>query len=120
MEALRSYVTFVDTCQNVRRYNPEISNLQFVGSEFLKAVSMKSLIFWNIKPYSLLKVSRRFGEYIAMQKDSMKRAASEATCYLLHDGFLLGLFFDPEDGGHIFLRNIGRFSTDNTSFYPRI
>jgi hypothetical protein len=24
-----------------------------------------------------------------------------------HAGFLLGLFFDPEDGGDMFLRNIG-------------
>jgi hypothetical protein len=24
-----------------------------------------------------------------------------------HVGFFLGLFFDPEDGGDIFLRNIG-------------
>jgi hypothetical protein len=24
-----------------------------------------------------------------------------------HTGFLLGLFFNPEDGGDIFLRNVG-------------
>jgi hypothetical protein len=24
----------------------------------------------------------------------------------LHDGFLFGLFFNPEDGGEMFLRNI--------------
>jgi hypothetical protein len=24
-----------------------------------------------------------------------------------HDGFLLGLFFDPEDGGDMFLQNVG-------------
>jgi hypothetical protein len=29
------------------------------------------------------------------------------SCYLLHAGFLLGLFFDPEDAGDMFLRNIG-------------
>jgi hypothetical protein len=28
-----------------------------------------------------------------------------ATCF--HTGFLLGLFFDPEYGGDIFLRNVG-------------
>jgi hypothetical protein len=28
-----------------------------------------------------------------------------STC--LHAGFLLGLFFDPIDGGDIFLRNVG-------------
>jgi hypothetical protein len=26
---------------------------------------------------------------------------------LLIAGFLLGLFFDPEDGGNVFLQNIG-------------
>jgi hypothetical protein len=26
-----------------------------------------------------------------------------AACFLLHAGFLLGLFFDPEDGGDMFL-----------------
>jgi hypothetical protein len=30
---------------------------------------------------------------------------SRATCF--HAGFLLSLFFDPEDGGDMFLRNVG-------------
>jgi hypothetical protein len=29
------------------------------------------------------------------------------ACYLLHAGFLLGLFFDHEDGGDVFLQNVG-------------
>jgi hypothetical protein len=33
--------------------------------------------------------------------------------------FLLGLFFDPDDGGEIFLRNVSRFSTDYMALYPR-
>jgi hypothetical protein len=30
-----------------------------------------------------------------------------STCYLLYAGFLLGLFFDLEDGSDMFIRNIG-------------
>jgi hypothetical protein len=30
-----------------------------------------------------------------------------SACYLLHAGFLLDLFFDPEDGGNMFPRNVG-------------
>jgi hypothetical protein len=30
-----------------------------------------------------------------------------ATCYLLYAGFFLGLFFDLEDVGDMFLRNVG-------------
>jgi hypothetical protein len=33
-----------------------------------------------------------------------------ATCF--HTGFLFYLFFEPKDGGDIFLRNFGRLSTD--------
>jgi hypothetical protein len=29
------------------------------------------------------------------------------VCYLLHGGFMLGLFFGPGDGGDMFLRNVG-------------
>jgi hypothetical protein len=39
--------------------------------------------------------------------------------YLLVYNFLLGLFFDPEDEGDIFLRNVGWLSTDYTALYPR-
>jgi hypothetical protein len=33
------------------------------------------------------------------------KAALLAT--YVHAGFFLGLFFDPEDGGDMFLRNVG-------------
>jgi hypothetical protein len=31
----------------------------------------------------------------------------------------LNYFFDPEDGGDMFLRNVGSNSTDYTASYPR-
>jgi hypothetical protein len=39
--------------------------------------------------------------------------------YLLHAGILIALFFDPEDGGDMFLRNFRWFSTDCTTLQPR-
>jgi hypothetical protein len=55
--------------------------LCFVGYEVLTVVAMNRSIFWDIMPCSLL----------------------IAASYLLHAGFLLGLVFDPEDGGDMFL-----------------
>jgi hypothetical protein len=40
-------------------------------------------------------------------------------CYQLHTGLFLGLLFDPQDGGHMMLRNVGCLSTDYTALYPR-
>jgi hypothetical protein len=37
---------------------------------------------------------------------------------MLHIIFLLGVFLDPEDGGDMFLRNVGGLSTDYTALCP--
>jgi hypothetical protein len=51
-------------------------------------------------------------EYIAsilreekIRKHETRVKALLTTCF--YAGFLLGLFFDPEDGGDMFLRNVG-------------
>jgi hypothetical protein len=36
----------------------------------------------------------------------------------LHAGYLLGLFFYPEDGGDMLLRNVDSLSTDYIELYP--
>jgi hypothetical protein len=36
-----------------------------------------------------------------------KATSAGFACCLLHASVLLGLFFNPEDGGDIYLRNIG-------------
>jgi hypothetical protein len=46
----------------------------------------------------------------------MNKVASRAES---HPYFFLGLFFNHEDGGDIFLRNIYLPSTDYTVLYPR-
>jgi hypothetical protein len=35
-----------------------------------------------------------------------------SACYLNEAGFFLDIFFDAEDGGEIFFRNVGWFSMD--------
>jgi hypothetical protein len=49
----------------------------------------------------------------------MKETSKKPACYLFHAGFLLGLFFGPEDEGDMFLRNVGQILTDYTALYPR-
>jgi hypothetical protein len=39
------------------------------------------------------------------------------TCF--HAGFLPGVFFDPEDGGNMFLRNVSCISTNYMALYLR-
>jgi hypothetical protein len=56
-------------------------------------------IFWDITPCSPLKVNRRFGIECRLHHQALP-----ATFF--HAGFLLGLFFDLEDGGDMLLRNV--------------
>jgi hypothetical protein len=72
----------------------EVYIIETVGFEVLTAMVVKSTVFWDNMPCSPLKVDQHFGETHYKQSSAP---------YLLHAGFLLGLFFDPEDGGNMFL-----------------
>jgi hypothetical protein len=83
----------------------------------------KSSVFWDVTSFSLLQVSRRFGGTCHPHLHDRHPATCfhvgwlglffnlkvEATALLstsFHCGFLLGLVFNPEDGGDMFLQNV--------------
>jgi hypothetical protein len=101
MLLISSWLQFLLATVAPKYYNmPHFQSMYvYVGFEVLTAVVMKSSIFWDMTPCSLLSVNRRFvGTYLLHLQSS--------AWYLLHSCFLLGLFFYPEDGGDMFLRSI--------------
>jgi hypothetical protein len=66
-----------------------------------------SSVFWDITPCSLLIINRRFGRAsppysLLMNKPSKKPARGRGK----QSWSPARLFFDPEDGGDVFLRNV--------------
>jgi hypothetical protein len=91
-----------------------------------------TFVFWRIRSHSRATA----GQHLAVKLTFNSRVPSSvqsrptfrrntsifsrsllATCF--HAGFFLDLFFDPEDGGDMLLRNVGWLSTDYTALYPR-
>jgi hypothetical protein len=77
----------------------DIESVTEVSVVFLNQyMNIKSTILCDITPCSPLKVNRRFGGTYRLHIQGML-----AACF--HAGFLLGLFFNFENGGDIFFRN---------------
>jgi hypothetical protein len=92
-------------------------NLYHVGVEIVIFVVMKTFIFWNIMSRNLLKVNQCFGGKCYLQLLSWR--ISQASYWqeeLAVTGFLLGLFFNPENRGNTFLQNISWLSTKCTCY----
>jgi hypothetical protein len=66
---------------------------------------LKSSIFWDLMPCSPLKVNRRFGGTCGLHLQG--RRIGKASKALLATCFISGLFFNPEDGGDMFLQSAG-------------
>jgi hypothetical protein len=81
----------------------KMRNSYTVRFEDLTAMVIKSTIFWDITPCSLFKVNRRFGGTYRLNLQGRRNKFSKKTSskQVAND------FFDLEDGGDMFLRNIG-------------
>jgi hypothetical protein len=84
----------------------------------------KSSIFWHITPCISLKFNRRFeGTYRLHLQGRISRTGYQHESKVANKTFTLVflhcLVFEPEDGGDVFLRNFGSFSTDYTALYPQ-
>jgi hypothetical protein len=62
-------------------------------------------------------------EFCLLEYDAIYSVESQQTfetnsyCYLLHAGFLLGLFLDPEGKGDMLLKNVGIISVDYCCYF---
>jgi hypothetical protein len=82
--------------------------------EVLKAMVMKSFFFCDIMACSSLEFNRRLrGTCQRISQTINKREIRWQT------EFLLGLYFDPEVRGEIFLRNVSWLPADYTTIYRR-
>jgi hypothetical protein len=91
--------------------------LYYVGTEVLTAVVMKSSILWDITPCSPLKIKWCFGGICRLHLQDWRLSQARNQHEAGSKQGLLFLLFNPEDGGEIFLRNVGWFSTDYTALY---
>jgi hypothetical protein len=69
--------------------------------------------FWLRDCCTYIKIAKRSFEnvvklkYLATAVTDHNFVHEKIACRLLRADFFLGLFFDPENGGNIFLRNVG-------------
>jgi hypothetical protein len=80
-------------------------NIQIhVGLQLVAAVVMTIFVFWDIMPFNLLKINRRFGGTCLLHlqgRISQGKNQHETGTKQLHV-----LSFDPIDGGEMSLRNV--------------
>jgi hypothetical protein len=72
----------------------------------------------------ILKILRGYEEFYLLVYSAVYSVERQPTfrrnnqSVLLASYWFLGLLFNPEDGGVMFLRNVGGLSTDYTVLYP--
>jgi hypothetical protein len=96
--------------------------LHFLKIWIISYEVLTNSVFWDITPRSPLKVNRGFGGTRCLQLQGRRISQAEQLCLpsAFHSSFLLGLFFDSEDGSDMLFRNVSWLLTDYTGLYPRI
>jgi hypothetical protein len=92
-----------------------------IHSSLLFAICLHVFISSCHKSFSAFASHLNLGSPIFLPRSvlwGLRFSQSPSACYLSNTGFFSGLFFDPEDGGEIFLRNVSWISTDYTTLYP--
>jgi hypothetical protein len=84
-------------------------NEQKIKFDVLTAVVMKSSVFWDITPYSLLKINQHLRGicYLYLQGRRIRQARSHCEAGRKQSQAELCLLSCLEDGGDMFLRNVG-------------
>jgi hypothetical protein len=84
---------------------------------FCRLLMLENSVFRDITPCSPLKGNRRFaGTYcLHLQGRRTSQARNQLEACSKQISYL---FFNPEDGGYMVLRNVGSFLTDYTAFVP--
>jgi hypothetical protein len=100
------YLVFLNYSKQIMGYVPQLGqtypkSFQLVTRE--STLYRRVTTLQNTSPSPLVCGCRTSG------RDTGKVDLREHACYLLQAGYLLALFFDPEDGGDMFLRNAGDF-----------
>jgi hypothetical protein len=123
MEAICSSETSVDFQRTTRSYIPLVSCLAYSSILKMEAIcsSETSVDFQRTtRSYIPLVSSLAYSSILKMEAicSSETSVDFQRTTRRYIAGFLLGLFFYPEDGGDVFLRNVSWHSMDYTMLYP--
>jgi hypothetical protein len=86
-------------------FDLKVPSHKYLGFEVLRAVVMKSSIFWDIAPCGLLKIKRHFGGTyrLHLRGGIISRAGNQRESRWQAELCLFVLFFDPEEVGDMFL-----------------
>jgi hypothetical protein len=121
MENLCDYdrLSFIFTIWTAVTYSIEFLPTELANTnEYITAMVVKSVISWDITPCSPLIGNWRFEGTFRVHLEVEEEAKEETSMKQVAD-FLLALFFDPEDGGDMFLRNISWLITRYTTLHPK-